>query len=47
MAYFTYKIIILSSSFRGSFVFLDTCFILEFSSHSQCHSEATSDVVFA
>jgi len=45
MACFTYKILTLFSSLRGSFVFLDTCFILDFSSRSQCHSEATSDVV--
>jgi hypothetical protein len=26
-------------------MFLNTCFILDFSSHSQCYSEATSDVL--
>lgn len=45
MACFSYKILILLSSLRGSFMFLDTSFILDFSSHSQCHSEATSGVV--
>lgn len=45
MACFTYKILILSSSLRGIFMFLYTCVTLDFSSNSQCHSEATSDVV--
>jgi len=45
MACFTYKILILSSSLRGSIMFLDTCVLLDFSSHSLYHSEATSDVV--
>jgi hypothetical protein len=45
MACFTYKILMLASSLHGSFLFLDPYVILDFSSHSQCHSEAASDVV--